>query len=255
MNASLHLWAVACASSLLWLGPVPGIAAETPEHVKEIYLVHFSHTDVGFTDSPSVCRELFRRYIDVALDAATDSLKSDPERRFCWTAESALAVDDWWRQASTSRKSEFLRAVKAGNIELTAMPFNNTPFMNGAQWDTALNWLPAELRKAAAPTVAIQNDVNGIPRAAAIRLLDRDVKHLFTGINEDSGGVPFPRPAAFWWRMPDGRRLFVWLNIGYGSGFDFFERSEWRRGPVPRASDTTYRPPRSGDILRDDPES
>jgi hypothetical protein len=26
--------------------------------IKELNLVHFSHTDVGFTDSPSVCREL-----------------------------------------------------------------------------------------------------------------------------------------------------------------------------------------------------
>ena len=55
--------------------------------------------------------------------------------------------------------------------------------------------------------------------------------------------------------MPDGRRLFVWLNIGYGSGFDFFEPAEWRRGPVPRAADTRYRPPRAGDILRTDEAS
>jgi hypothetical protein len=102
------------------------------------------------------------------------------------------------------------------------------------------------------PRAAVQNDVNGLPRAAAVALLDRGVRHLFTGINEDSGGVPFPRPSAFWWKMPDGRRLFVWLNIGYGSGFDFFEPQEWRRGPVPFAADTRYRPPRAGDILRTD---
>ena len=49
--------------------------------------------------------------------------------------------------------------------------------------------------------------------------------------------------------------MFVWLNIGYGSGFDFFEAGEWRRGPVPLAADTRYRPPRAGDILRSDEES
>jgi alpha-mannosidase len=77
--------------------------------------------------------------------------------------------------------------------------------------------------------------VNGFPRAGAKALLDRGIHRLFTGINEDSGGPPFRRPSAFWWKQPDGRRLFVWLNQGYGSGFDFFERAEWRRGPVPRA--------------------
>jgi len=49
--------------------------------------------------------------------------------------------------------------------------------------------------------------------------------------------------------------MFVWLNIGYGSGFDFFEPREWRRGPVPLAADTRYRPPRAGDILASDEDS
>jgi len=86
-------------------------------------------------------------------------------------------------------------------------------------------------------------------------LLDRGIRYLFTGINEDSGGTPFPRPSAFWWKMPDGRRLFVWLNVGYGSGFDFFEPHEWRRGPVPLASDGRYHPPRAEEILKTDEAS
>jgi hypothetical protein len=118
-----------------------------------------------------------------------------------------------------------------------------------------VHWLPEDLWRAVRPRTAVQNDVNGLPRAAALALLDRGVHYLFTGINEDSGGVPFPRPSAFWWKMPDGRRMFVWLNIGYGSGFDFFESQEWRRGPVPLAADTRYRPPRAGDILRADEAS
>lgn len=92
-------------------------------------------------------------------------------------------------------------------------------------------------------------------RAGAKTLLDRGIHRLFTGINEDSGGPPFRRPSAFWWKQPDGRRLFVRLNQGYGSGFNFFEPAEWCRGPVPRASDTRYRPPRAGDFLRSDEPS
>jgi len=71
----------------------------------------------------------------------------------------------------------------------------------------------------------------------------------------NNGGPPFRRPSAFWWKQPDGRRLFVWLNQGYGLGFNFFEPAEWRRGPVPRTSDTRYRPPRAGDFLRSDEPS
>jgi hypothetical protein len=237
-----------------------GLAA-TPETtapssgIKEINLVHFSHTDVGFTDSPSVCRELYRRYLDIAIDAVLDSAKQPADRRFCWTAEATMPVNDWWQAATPARRRQFLKAVRSGQLEVTALACNNTPFLNAAQWQTMTHWLPEDVWKQVRPTVAIQDDVNGLPRAGALALLNRGVRHVFTGINEDSGGLPFPRPAAFWWKMPDGRRLFVWLNIGYGSGFDFFEPAEWRRGPVPRAADATYRPPRAGDILRTDEAS
>jgi hypothetical protein len=234
-------------------------AADAPPEskpvIKEINLVHFSHTDVGFTDSPSVCRELYRRYLDIAVDSILDSMKGPAAKRFYWTAESTLAVNDWWQAATPERRKQFLKAVRAGQLEVSALACNNTPFMNADQWQTMVHWLPEELWRKVRPTVAIQNDVNGVPRAAALALLDRGVHQLFTGINEDSGGVPFQRPSAFWWKMPDGRRLFVWLNIGYGSGFDFFEPGEWRRGPVPRASDAAFRPPRAGDILGSDEAS
>jgi hypothetical protein len=246
---------VHCILVILLISKVLGLAADSGTAVRELFIVHFSHTDVGFTDHPDVCRDLYRRYLDVALDSALDTQRQPEGRQFRWTAEATLPVNDWWQAAPAGRRREFLKAIRRGQIEVTALPFNNTPFLNAAQWDTMLRWLPEEVWQVAKPVTAVQNDVNGLPRAGAMRLLDRGVRYLFTGINEDSGGLPFPRPAAFWWKMPDGRRLFTWLNIGYGSGFDFFESAEWRRGPVPRAADATYRPPRAGDILRSDEAS
>lgn len=250
----------ACLSMMILtcvcLRPPASLAqAELASIIKEIDLVHFSHTDVGFTDSPAVCRELYCRYLDIAIDTILDSMKAPADKRFYWTAEATLPVNDWWQSATEARRKQFLDAVRSGQLEITALACNNTPFLNANQWRTMVHWLPEDLWKQVDPKVAVQNDVNGMPRAGALALLDRGVRFLFTGINEDSGGVPFPRPSAFWWKMPDGRRLFVWLNIGYGSGFDFFEPGEWRRGPVPLAADTRYRPPRNGDILRSDEES
>jgi hypothetical protein len=226
-----------------------------PDKIKTVYLLHFSHTDFGFTDHPSVCRDYYRRYLDIAVDATLATVKAPPERRFYWTAESTTPVADWWAAASPARRKDFTRAIQSGQLEIGALPFNNTPFLNQAQWQVMMHWLPEEVWKLVKPTVAIQNDVNGFPRAGALMLLDRGVKYLFTGINSDSGGPPFRQPSAFWWKMPDGRRLFVWLNTGYGSGFDLFEPREWRRGPVPLAADTRYRPPRAGDILKTDESS
>ena len=164
-------------------------------------------------------------------------------------------MDDWWQAASPERREDFLKALRSGQMDVAALPCNQAPFLNAAQWQTMLHWIPEDLWQQCKPTVAVQNDVNGFPRAGAMALLDRGVQRLCIGINGDSGGPPMFRPSGFWWKMPDGRRLFVWLNLSYPDGYDFFETAHWRRGPVPFASDTRYRPPREGDFFRTDEAS
>ena len=226
--------------------------ASAPEHVRQIDLIHFSHTDYGFTDHPAVCRDMQRRYLDIALDTVLATRKLPEAARFRWTAETTVAVNDWWQAAAPPRRKAFLQAVRAGQLEVTALPLNATPFLNRDQWQVMTHWLPEELWRDLKPRTAVQNDVNGFPRAGAAALLDRGVRYLFSGINSDSGGPPLPRLTAFWWKQPDGRRLFVWMSLTYGDGFFFFEREEWRRGPLPLAADARYRPPRSGDVLKAD---
>jgi hypothetical protein len=83
-------------------------------------------------------------------------------------------------------------------------------------------------------------------------LLDRNAANLFMGINATNGQAPFPVPMAFWWKMPDGRRLFVWLGDSYPAGFYYFFADSWRHGPVPESTDTRYRPPRRGEFYPTD---
>jgi len=250
------LWRQA-AGCLLLLGVcvASSRAADAPSAIQQVGLVHFSHTDYGFTDHPAVCRELQRRFLDLAIDGVLATRDKPAEARFSWTAETTVAVCDWWQAATPQRRQDFLAAVASGQLEISALPLNNTPFLDQQQWHTMLRWMPEELWQKVQPKVAIQNDVNGFPRAGAMQLLDRGIRRLMSGINEDSGGAPMARPSAFWWKMPDGRRLFVYLNYSYPHGYWFFEPVEWRRGPVPRAGDTRYRPPRAGDFLASDEAS
>ena len=164
-------------------------APQRPKFVKQLDLIHFSHTDYGFTDHPAVCRDLQRRYLDVALDTAVTTRESPDDARFRWTAETTIAVNDWWQAATPDRRELFLQTVRAGQIEVSALPLNNTPFLSREQWRTMTGWLPAELGNEFQPQTAIQNDVNGFPRAGAQAVLDRGVRYLFAGINSDSGGA------------------------------------------------------------------
>ena len=249
---------VAAAVSLCAFLTVADAAGQEEQHtsvVQHIDIVHMTHTDVGFTDHPLVCRRQQMRYLDIAIDAVLATSEQPPEGRFCWTAETTLAVDDWWKAAGETRRGDFLKAVGTGRLEVAAMAMNQTPAMNRQEWHTILHWLPEDLWQKVNPRVAIQNDVNGFPRAGAVALLDRGIDHLFTGINSHTGGPPVKRPSAFWWKMPDGRRLFVWIGDHYVQGFYFFHQNTWRRGPVPESTDTRYRPARPGDFFAADEAS
>jgi hypothetical protein len=227
----------------------------TPDVIRRIDIVHMTHTDIGFTDHPIVCRRQQMRYLDIAIDTVLATTESPLDAQFYWTAETTLAVDDWWKDADSTRRMDFLKAVSTGRLEVGAMAMNQTPALNSQEWRTLIHWLPDPLWRQIGPRVAIQNDVNGFPRAGAIRLLNRGVKYLFMGINSHNGGPPMHTPSAFWWKMPDERRMFVWLGDHYAQGFYYFHPESWRRGPVPESTDTRYRPARPGDFFIDDEAS
>jgi len=192
-------------------GLAAAAAAQTGLRIRHVDIIHHTHTDVGYTELPSVVRDLQRRF----LDAAIDSCQADPG--FRWTVESLLELDDWWQANSVARRDRLLSLVKAGRMDVMGMPFNQTPCLNAMQWRQMMQWIPAGLWRALNIRAAMQNDVNGFPRAGAMALLDHGISHFLMGLNADSGGPPFRRPSAFWWKMPDGRRLFVWHGEHYGS--------------------------------------
>ncbi len=248
---------VLCLLLVLFFVPL-GHADEPvlPQKIKRVDIVQHSHTDIGYTDHPMITRIRQTHYLDIAIDAVLETKNLPEKSKFFWTAEVGISVDDWWKEATPQRRAQLLEAIRTGQLEITAMAMNQTPMMNSKEWDLmVLRWLPEDVRKAAKIKVAMQNDVNGCPRAGAMRLLDNGVTNLWMSINSHNGGPPFPQPSAFWWKMPDGRRLFVWLNTTYPDGFFFFHDFDWRRGPVPESTDTRFRGPREGEIFRTDEES
>lgn len=193
----------------------PAIFGQTTSRIRQIDLIHHTHTDVGYTDLPSVVRDKQKRYLDAAIDLCA------AHPAFRWTVEAGVVLDDWWQSASAPRRQQFLERVRGGQMDVMALPLNQTPLLDERQWQQMFDWIPASLWRAVNPKAAMQNDVNGFPRAGALRLLDRSVGHLLMGINAENGGPPFSRPAAFWWKMPDGRRIFIWLGEHYGSAMAY----------------------------------
>ncbi len=230
-------------------------AAEQPEFIQRVDIVHTTHTDIGFTDHPAVTREQQIRFLDIAIDAVLETIDKPDDEKFVWEAEGSLAVADWWQRATPERRADLVKAIESGQLEIGSVAMNQTATLDADQWKLMLRWLPEELDKIVPHKVGIQNDVNGFPRAGASAMLDRGVDNLWMGINATNGHAPFQVPGPFWWKMPDGRKMFVWLGESYPMGFFFFHDFDWRRGPVPESTDTHFRPARPNDFFKTDEAS
>lgn len=157
---------------------------------KYIDVVHVTHTDYGYTDHALVAVDLHKRFIDVALDLALQTRNEVPENRFVWTVEALDPFELWWKSASDTRRRDMLDMIEAKQMGINAMPFHIHPYANAEQWDAMFEWIPEGLWDKLDIEIGMQHDVNGFPRAAAMRLLDRGVRYIWTGINPHWGGSP-----------------------------------------------------------------
>ena len=141
--------------------------------IKTIELVNFTHVDYGFTDNPIIAMDLQKRFIDIVLDAVTETADSSEYSKFYWTIETLDPLYQWWLDAGSERKNLLIKAIESGQIDVNIIPFHPQSFLNERQWNVFLNWIPQDLYKKFQPSFSMMNDVNGFPRTGAIKLLDK----------------------------------------------------------------------------------
>lgn len=85
-----------------------------------LYLLHSSHTDVGYTDTQEKMKFHHVAFIREVLELI------EHEPRFKWNCESYWCVEQFLKEATPEETQAFVRAVKKGNIGLSASYLNLT---------------------------------------------------------------------------------------------------------------------------------
>ena len=175
--------------------------------IERMYLIHHSHTDIGYTHDQPIVWELERRFIDAALDLCAEG-DDGADDSFRWTVETTAPLLYWLEHATPADIARFQRAERAGRIEVTGMLANLTPLVDTDQLIESLQPL-AELRERFGLTVrhAMTCDVNGHNWPLVDAMLDAGIEGFSMAINEHFGGPPLPCPNVFQWEGPSGRRL------------------------------------------------
>jgi len=190
--------------------------------VDTVYLIHHSHTDIGYTHDQPVVWDLHGRFIDEGLRLASKYAGSDSDGAFRWTVENTGVLAEWLKHAAPDQAARFVELERQGRIEVTAMFANITPLLDTDELIESLQ-IAGRLRDEYGFTItsAMNCDVNGENWPLVDLLLDLGVEGFTMAINTHFGGAPLDRPDVFWWEGPSGRRILAYSGWPYDTGWRF----------------------------------
>lgn len=190
--------------------------------IETVYLIHHSHTDIGYTHDQPIIWDLHERFIDEAVKLAGKYAESNTAGAFRWTVENTQVLYEWLKHSSAEQVKRFVELERAGRIEVTGMFANITPLVDTDQLIESLQ-LVSRLREEYGFTIthAMNCDVNGEPWPLVDSLLDMKIEGFSMAINTQFGGAPLNRPEIFWWQGPSGRKILAYAGWACDAGWRF----------------------------------
>lgn len=187
--------------------------------IRDVLLMHHSHTDIGYTHFQDNVFALNREYIRRAMDLAERYADGPPGEQFKWTCETTIMVEDFLRQARPDEVERLVALHRRGLIGFGGMYANLTPLYSTEMLARTL-YTAGQLRRDYGLDIryALNCDVNGQSWGLVEMLLEAGFEGLGMAINRVMARDPQPRPIAFWWQGPAGRQLLAWHGEHYGFG-------------------------------------
>ncbi len=181
------------------------------DQIKTVYLVHHSHTDIGYTD-------LQERVIDAQADyirTAVQLLQDPANEGFRWNCETLFCVEEFFKNASDEEKTAFRRLAEEGKIGLSANYLNFNDLVDTEVYRERLR----EWQKVLPMKTAMTADINGVSMGYRDAMIEEGVEFLFTNIHCHHGMYPlWQNQTAYRWKNAKGKSLLVWNGEHYMLG-------------------------------------
>ena len=191
----------------------------------EIYVLHHSHVDIGYTHVQTEVVRKHWEYFEQVIELARKSADYPPGSRFKWNVEVLWAVDSYLEQAPKEKREQFIEAVKKGWIALDALYGNELTALCRPEELIRLVDYAQKLKQRYGFTIdsAMITDVPGYTWGIVPVLAQSGVKYFSVGPNRGHrigytlsswGDKPF------YWESPSGKRnILCWVA---GEGYSLF---------------------------------
>lgn len=188
----------------------------------KLYLIHHSHTDIGYTDYQEKI-ELYHvdylRQVLGILDAVDRGEKPGCEG-FRWQCENIWQVENFYKYATEDEKRAFSARVAEGRVGLSGNYLNMTELVDAdvlagriAKGRRIADELNAPMKS------AMSADVNGYAWGYPDALASGGVARLFCALHSHHGMFPMGHnPSCFWWEGPKGGRVLTFVGEHYHFG-------------------------------------
>ena len=184
--------------------------------IRTVYVVHHSHTDIGYTDLQEHVIDLQVDYIRSALRLMQDPANAD----FRWNCETLFCVEEFFKTATEEEKAQFMALAKDGRLGLSANYLNFTDLLDCGIYARRLGqWREKFAAEGINFNTAMCADINGISMGQRDAMIGNGVEFLYTNIHCHHGMYPLHQNQnAYFWENKEGRRLLVWNGEHYNLG-------------------------------------
>ncbi|MBN2138804.1 MAG: hypothetical protein JW720_13430 [Sedimentisphaerales bacterium] len=197
----------------------------SPVRKWEIYLLHHSHVDIGYTHVQTEVLQKHFGYFDEVIELARKSKDYPAGSQFKWNVEVLWAVDAYLKQASEEKRQQFIEAVKKGWIALDALYGNELTALCRPEELIRLLGCAEGLRRQCRVPIdsAMITDVPGYTWGIVPVLAQSGVKYFAVGPNRGHRiGYTLSQwgDKPFYWQSPSGKeKVLCWVA---GEGYSLF---------------------------------
>jgi alpha-mannosidase len=199
---------------------------------REVYLLSYSHNDIGYTDlQPNIERKQWHN-LDEALRLIKQTRDYPQEARYKWNMEVLWSLESYLAEASEEKRREVIEDVRNGSIGLNAMYAN---ILTGLATDVEMSHFTAFARKLSRTysvpiTSALVSDIPGFTWGIVPALAHSGVKYFSISPNpgdrigftlETWGDKPF-----YWVSQSGQERILTWVA---GASYASFHEGDLSR--------------------------
>ena len=187
-----------------------------------IYLIHHSHTDIGYTERQEKLKRYHYDFIVQAMDILDDirAGKRPGCGGFKWQCENQWQVENFYRLASEDETRRFEAYVKRGDIGLSGNYLNMTELAGAEIVKSRTEKARKYAEKIGLPIRSgMSADVNGYAWGYPDLLAESGVENLYCALHPHHGMFPlYKKQQPFYWKGPKGNKVLTWVGEHYHFG-------------------------------------